>query len=703
MRSMTICCSDLVVVGWFLLTSALPCRGELYVPRTIHDVDLLQNGNLLVTDGGTSDSHLGGGIFEIDREGTVVWSYTTDLVWAHNADKQPNGNVIISDTGNDRVLVIDQAGFVLWNSDDISLSDGSVLHYPNDANIIPEGAHLITDRDNHRILRVDIGGALLWQFGETGVPGNDSLHLNGPHNADMLSNGNTLVADSNNDRVLEIAPDGSLVWIFDQGLDWPRDADRLPNGNTLINDSANGRIIEIDQGGATVWEYEVSDLSYDSDRLPNGNTLLGTTETLVEINPAGNPIWLYPPTPEIEVIEGYLVTAPNGNRLWTRIIQPKEEAYPGELFPVVVDVAGGLNAGEDGGLYVAQFGFVEFHFNAEGRGELHPSDGEEDHNGFIHHDDLKALIEFAHGRHNVLDDNLGVVTHSYGITMGAGCLGRYPELEVKYLIDVEGPSENFVTCKEPWALDDDPSNDQHEFIYEMFGHYSTYRDSSPENVAWWSEREATHYIGTVRNRYLRIQAEWDHAQPPNEQWPDFDYPPLWYRNKHAVDLVNLATSGMSPWTRVNSGELGNLPDTSYDMEHPPIYYEGTFQDHPTELQGLIVEMAAMEALSTEQEPAAGMPSVVSQYYCYPNPFHDSTTLSYTVSRPGHVRLGIYDLSGRFVSGLVNTSQQPGRYSVQWPMGGQSTLTVSSGTYVALLSVDDCSGTESGVQTITRLR
>lgn len=303
-----------------------------------------------------------------------------------------------------------------------------------------------------------------------------------------------------------------------------------------------------------------------------------------------------------EVVSGYLATAPNGNQLWVKIIQPREDLYPGESFPGVVQVSGGLGAGENGNLHLADDGFVEFHFNAEGRGVLFISEGEEDHNGFIHQDDLKAVIEFALTRPNVEPDNLGVITGSYGITMGTGCLGRYPELPVKYLVDVEGPSDSFVISKEPWSLDEDPSNDMVDFTYKMFGHWSLYRDPSPENEAWWAEREAVRFIGSISCRYLRMQAEWDHAQPPNALWPGFDYPPLWYQNKLADDLVNLAVTGDSPWVRVNGVPLGNLPNQTYSRENPPTWYSGAMNSHPGEQELVIMEMAAMPPLTV----AAGL-------------------------------------------------------------------------------------------------
>jgi hypothetical protein len=576
---------------------ALVCAAQ-YEPRVVHDVDFLTNGNLLVTDGGVLNQPGTSGIYEIDRDGNIVWSYTAGLNFAHNADRQPNGQVIISDTANNRVLIVDPAGQIVWNSAEVPLSDGSTLQYPNNANLLPSGNRLITDRNNQRVIEISAAGTVVWQFGQTGVPGGGADRLNGPHGAERLANGNTLIADSNNNRIIEVTPGKVIVWVYAAALNWPRDADRLPNGNTLIDDSNNRRITEVTPAGNVVWGLPLPDVSYDADRLATGNTLISSGARIIEVNPAGSVVWSYPPTYETEVIEGYLVTAPNGNRLWVKIIQPREDLYPGESFPAVVDVPGGLGAGADGNLLLAASGFVEFHFNAEGRGvPPRTSDGVEDYNGFVHQDDLLAMIEYAYARPNVATNNLGVTTCSYGITMGAGCLGRYPALPVKYLIDKEGPSDNYVSSFEPWALDDDPSNDRHELAYQVFGHWSLYRDPSPENEAWWSQREATHFIGQIRCRYLRVQAAWDHAQPPNADWPGFDYYPLWYPGKHTVDMINLATLGQAPWTRVNAAALGNPPNQTYDHDSPPNYYSQAMSDHPGESQHIVREQAAMPPLA----------------------------------------------------------------------------------------------------------
>ncbi len=50
----------------------------------------------------------------------------------------------------------------------------------------------------------------------------------------------------------------------------------------------------------------------------------------------------------------------------------------------------------------------------------------------------------------------------------------------------------------------------------------------------------------------------------------------------------------------------------------------------------------------------------------PNPFFDATRMAYAVGEAGgHVDVGVYDLAGRRVRGLVNTFQTAGRYEVSW--------------------------------------
>jgi len=67
---------------------------------------------------------------------------------------------------------------------------------------------------------------------------------------------------------------------------------------------------------------------------------------------------------------------------------------------------------------------------------------------------------------------------------------------------------------------------------------------------------------------------------------------------------------------------------------------------------------------------------------YPNPFNPSTIISYTIDKPGIVRLKVFDILGNEISTLVNEYQNKGNYKVDF--NGKN---LSSGTYFYRLNVN----------------
>jgi len=121
-------------------------------------------------------------------------------------------------------------------ADEILWEYNTGLSYPDDAERLSNGNTLIADSGNNRIIEVTSDGTIVWDY---------STGLNWPRDVERLLNGNTLIADASNNRVIEVASDSTLVWEYSTGLNVPVDADRLSNGNTLIADCCNNRIIEV--------------------------------------------------------------------------------------------------------------------------------------------------------------------------------------------------------------------------------------------------------------------------------------------------------------------------------------------------------------------------------------------------------------------------------------------------------------------------
>jgi hypothetical protein len=310
-----------------------------------------------------------------------------------------------------------------------------------------------------------------------------------------------------------------------------------------------------------------------------------------------------PEPPYTTVVEDFSVVAPSGNRLYGKIAHPDPAVHPGLCFPAVVLVPGGINPGR---LYalggnaqlLSAAGMVVVTFNAEGRADDSGldirSEGTEDFNGHRNQDGLAAIVRYVAQLGYVDPENLGLKTQSYGISMGAGALARHPDLPVKYLIDGEGPPNSFVTCQEPWTLDEDPSNDKHETVKGILGHYSTERDTSAANRAFWETREAIRTIGQFRGRYLRLQAEWDHSQPPSKpsELETFHLPPIWWRARHTAMMVQAAIDGGVPWVRVNLQQQGNPVSAVYNDAVEPVFLPGLLAEKPWEVLA-IIEMARM--------------------------------------------------------------------------------------------------------------
>jgi|HubBroStandDraft_1064217.scaffolds.fasta_scaffold62799_1 hypothetical protein len=248
------------------------------------------------------------------------------VVAPNDAERLPNGETLISGTGtaagtepacpedgggcpDNRVLLVTADGGIAWEYDD----DGG-LNTPVCSVMLPNGNVLVTDQGNQRIIEVTPQKTIAWQY----LPMADGgPALNNPNSAERTSAGNTLIADENNNRVLEVNDAGVIQWQYsatpDAGsLSIVAFASRLSNGNTLITDSGNNRVLEVTSAGAVVWSYYTASRSTSSAaptvdggnsspnptravRLANGNTLISDqfNDQVIEVSPAGQVVSSY--------------------------------------------------------------------------------------------------------------------------------------------------------------------------------------------------------------------------------------------------------------------------------------------------------------------------------------------------------------------------------------------------------------------------
>lgn len=75
-----------------------------------------------------------------------------------------------------------------------------------------------------------------------------------------------------------------------------------------------------------------------------------------------------------------------------------------------------------------------------------------------------------------------------------------------------------------------------------------------------------------------------------------------------------------------------------------------------------------------------LPSALSVGQNYPNPFNPSTTIEYTLPKPGAVTIRVFDMLGRQIRLLASGEQSAGRHSVVWDGRDNHGVDVMSGVY-----------------------
>jgi hypothetical protein len=115
---------------------------------------------------------------------------------------------------------------------------------------------------------------------------------------------------------------------------------------------------------------------------------------------------------------------------------------------------------------------------------------------------------------------------------------------------------------------------------------------------------------------------------------------------------------------------GRYPYHCHILEH---------EDHEMMRQFQVVNAPVTAAASSP------VPYRLTLYPCRPNPFNPETRIDFVLSKAGHARLDVFDVSGRLVATLLNGRSKAGPGVVRWDGRGVSGAPVGSGLYVYRLS------------------
>lgn len=244
----------------------------------IHDLQLLDNGHLLVQDGPAKVS-------EIDREQKrVVWSYDSAQqngnagkpVEVHAFAPLAGGKVMIAESGAGRIIEIDRGG-KLQHELKLKLDHPHPHTDTRLARKLTNGNYLVCHEGDGRVREYDgRTGKVVWDY-EVPLFGKERRDGHGPESfgnkafsAVRLANGNTLIGTGNGHGVLEVTPEQKIVWQLGQRelpgivLAWVTTLEVLANGNYVIGNCHAGPgqpvVIEIEpEAKRVVWQWDGHD------------------------------------------------------------------------------------------------------------------------------------------------------------------------------------------------------------------------------------------------------------------------------------------------------------------------------------------------------------------------------------------------------------------------------------------------------------
>ncbi len=235
-----------------------------------------------------------------------------------------NGDVLIADQFNNRVIEVAKNGKIVWHfGTGLATAGPHAVVAPNDAERVPGGLTLIAGTGapagttgypakgapDNRVMLVNQAGKIVWQYGRARVTGSGANELSAPVQVTYLASGNILITDQGNARVILVNRAHKILWQYGKTgmtgsghdeLNNPNSAQRLANGNILIADEGNNRVIVVTMSKRIVWRYgKVSGGPLNApafaSRLPNGDTLVadGGNNRVVQVDKAGHVVWSY--------------------------------------------------------------------------------------------------------------------------------------------------------------------------------------------------------------------------------------------------------------------------------------------------------------------------------------------------------------------------------------------------------------------------
>lgn len=223
-----------------------------------HDIQLLDNGNLLFHDNWTT-------ITEMTLDKKIVWTYDAGVMngnkgkrlEVHAFRRLPNGLTMIAESGVGRIIEVDKDGKI---QAEVKLKPGGTQH-TRMARKLDNGNYLVCSENPGVVTEYNAKSEVVWEYPiKTRVYG-----------AIRLKNGNTLIASGGGASVVEVTPNHKVVWEIKDTvpdtsitLKWTTFLTELGNGNFIVGNCHAGekspQIFEITRSKKVVWQFNRYDI-----------------------------------------------------------------------------------------------------------------------------------------------------------------------------------------------------------------------------------------------------------------------------------------------------------------------------------------------------------------------------------------------------------------------------------------------------------
>ncbi|OVE79554.1 hypothetical protein BVY01_02205, partial [bacterium I07] len=159
-----------------------------------------------------------------------------------------------------------------------------------------------------------------------------------------------------------------------------------------------------------------------------------------------------------------------------------------------------------------------------------------------------------------------------------------------------------------------------------------------------------------------------------EDWTSYDDGKSWEKVRDIIPDPTI----FEGW-KYNNIQPVKRPDGT-TVDGMLLFYGWKHPDNPEAKAFLLDERVSNSSNVNKIESAAADSYLLDQNF--PNPFNAFTTISYEILKRSNVKITVYDLSGRVVDILLDTTMQRGNYTLQWDASG-----MDSGVYCYRIQAD----------------